>query len=237
MSDAMRAILREVDDTMPGLAARLYGEVERHLGERVIDAGAGVGLYCGMLLDHGKQVVALESDSTLLPALRSRLEPRGGAVYACDLAAPEGLPDFAPADSAICINVAEHVENDARALRNLGQRVKQQGRLIILVPAHPWLYNRLDAAVAHWRRYTRQRLLDTLTESGWRVDDVRYFNSISIPAWFITGTVLRRDVPGRSLTRLAGAAMPVMNWLDKRLARGRVGISLVAVASNVAAGS
>jgi SAM-dependent methyltransferase len=228
----MRRALADVDSTMPELAAYLYDEIAQYLGGRVIDAGAGVGLYSRILLEHGKHVVALEGDPELVPALQTRLGPGGSEVYRCDLAAPEGLPEFASAESAVCINVAEHIRDDTQALRNIRERVAPGGKLVILVPAHPWLYNQLDKAIAHFRRYTRGSLLTLLDRSGWRADSITYFNSLSIAPWFITGTVFRKDVPGSSLIRLGGVVMPLMNWVDRNVARGKVGISLVAVATN-----
>jgi len=232
MFEDMRRGLRDVDSSMPELSAWVYRRIEQHLGHRVIDAGAGIGTYSELLQEHGKQVVALEADPELVPDLRSRLEPSGGEVYACDLAAPEGLPNFEPADSAICINVAEHLDDDRQGLLNVRERVLPGGKLFIFVPAHPWLYNRIDKAAGHFRRYQRRELADRLVESGWQLEGLTYFNCFSIPLWFIAGTVLRRDMPGTSLMRLAGTIMPLLDWLDRTLSRGKAGVSLIAVARN-----
>jgi SAM-dependent methyltransferase len=231
MTAVLRRSLADVDATMPGLARFLYSQIRRELGHRVIDAGAGVGLFTRILSEDGRRVVALEGDPELLVSLRSRVAS-WGEVYSCDLAATSGLPSFDACDSAICINVAEHIRDDRRALVNLRQRVVPGGRLVILVPAHPWLYNELDRAIGHYRRYTRESLERLVAESGWKLESTNYFNALSILPWFVTGSIFRRGAPGSSLIRLGGGVMPLITSVDRYVTRGRIGISLVAIATN-----
>jgi 2-polyprenyl-3-methyl-5-hydroxy-6-metoxy-1,4-benzoquinol methylase len=232
MNSTVRQTLSRVDDTMPDLAVYLYSQIAHFLGDRVIDAGAGVGSYSRLMQGDGKQVVALEGDPQLAMILRSRLTNEGDEVYECDLGDTNGLPEFAPAQSAVCINVAEHVKYDDLALRNLRERVTPGGSLVLGVPAHPWLFNGLDRCVGHYRRYTREGLISLLARTGWKTQSITYFNALSILPWFVSGTLLRRNTFDPSLISVAGVVMPAMNWFDAHVARGRIGISLVAVATN-----
>jgi SAM-dependent methyltransferase len=143
-----------------------------------------------------------------------------------DLSAAASLPDFAPADSAICINVIEHIEDDKQALRNIRERLTPDGKLIVLVPAHPWLFNSLDEAVGHFRRYTRDTLTASLTAGGWKIEKLMYFNSFSIPAWILSGN---KETPGSTMTKVGSALMPLLSWFDRNIARGSFGISLIAI--------
>jgi len=226
--------LQEFEEAMPSFAGYMYRRVSKYLGTRVLDAGAGAGTYGEMLLNEGRQVVAIESDPALLQVLHSRLDGPGAEVYGGDLASPDGLPSFEAVDSSICLNVLEHIEDDRKALANIRERLRPGGTLVVLVPAHPVLYNHIDKAVGHYRRYRRAQLLDTLRQTGWQVGEITYFNAPSILAWFIAGKVLRKDVPGKSLSRFGDTLMPFLNWIDKNLIRGSLGISLIAVATKPA---
>ena len=102
-----------------------------------------------------------------------------------------------------------------------------------LVPAYPWLLNKMDRAIGHFRRYGRDDFLRRLEEAGWKVERVIRFNAFGIPGWFVAGSVLRRTTPGRGLFRVFDALVPLFAFLERTVARGRVGLSLVAVCRRV----
>lgn len=222
--------LGDIEQALPRFARWMYSTVRGALGESVLDAGAGIGTHTELLLQDGRSVVALEAHPLFAERLRQKFEGNPKvAVYEWDLAHPEGLPPFAAVDSALCLNVLEHILDDVRALRNIRDRVRPGGALLALVPAYPWLYNTLDRAIGHERRYTRSQFLRTLEASGWSAQRCFYFNVFGIPGWFVSGSVLRRTNPGRDLTRLYDALIPVLSRVERALIRGRMGLSLVAV--------
>jgi len=224
------AALSDIEQALPRFARWMYRTVSSELGQRVLDAGAGLGTHTELLLEDGRSVVALESDAGFVEHLRRRFQgnPRV-SVYHGDLARPGGLADFAQVDSALCLNVLEHIEDDVRALTNLRERVRPGGTLAVLVPAHRWLYNNLDRAIGHHRRYSRARFLEVLEAGGWSVERCFYFNVFAIPGWFVSGSLLRRTNPGRDLTRLYDFLIPVLSRVESALFRGRLGMSLVAI--------
>ena len=172
-SESLAGALREMEATMPRFAHWMYDAVRSGLGQRVVDAGAGIGAYTELLLADGREVVALE----YLPAFAAEIERRFGdkpkvTVIQADLGDPDGLPEFPPGDSIICLNVLEHVEDDLQALRNIRERVKRGGRLFILVPAYAWLFNSMDRAVGHHRRYRKGELVSRLEAADWEVERV-----------------------------------------------------------------
>lgn len=228
-SEAQLANLNGIEEQIPAFTAYLYQTIAPYTGKRVLDAGAGTGTYSELLAKDGKQVIALEGMPSYVETMQARF--KGDAkveVVDGNLSSAESLPDFAPAASAICINVIEHIEDDKQALRNIRERLTADGKLIVLVPAHPWLFNSLDEAVGHYRRYTRDTLQAALTGSGWKIEKLTYFNSFSIPAWILSGN---KETPGSVMTKVGSALMPVLSWFDRNIARGAVGISLIAIAT------
>ncbi|MEO1203164.1 MAG: class I SAM-dependent methyltransferase [Pseudomonadota bacterium] len=157
------------------LAARNYNAwltdtVSRNLsGARVLDFGAGQGLFARRLRDRGIVVECLEPDVELQRALE-----RDGLRVFSELSAV-GNESF---DSVYSLNVLEHIENDADALKRLFALLRPGGRLILYVPAFMVLYSEMDRLVGHFRRYRRAGLVDKVTSAGFSVQAVRYVDSL-----------------------------------------------------------
>ena len=221
--------LVDIEEAMPQFARWLYGMVRSDLGERVLDAGAGIGTYSGLMIEDGRSVVSLESVPQFVAWMRVRFAgDQRVTVLDADLAATTGLPAFELVDSAVCLNVLEHVEDDVLALRNMRERVAPGGRLIALVPAHPGLFNTMDRHLGHFRRYTRRNFVARLADGGWVVERSFYVNLFGVPGWFVAGSLLKRRSPGRDLAAVFDRLLPIFAVIERTLARGALGLSLVA---------
>ena len=51
------------------------------------------------------------------------------------------------------MHVLEHIKNDKKEIAKATKRLKKNGYLIFIVPAHPKIYSELDKLVGHYRRY------------------------------------------------------------------------------------
>jgi SAM-dependent methyltransferase len=132
-------------------------------------------------------------------------------------------------DSVVCLNVLEHVEDDRLAVRNMRDALAPDGRLILLVPAHPGLFCALDEDVGHYRRYSQDQLRQVLDDAGMQVERLFPFNFWGLFGWWLNGVVLRRRrLPGEQLS-LFGRLSPLL-ILAERLLRPPVGLSFIAVA-------
>ncbi len=215
-------------------AARNYNAwlLERarpHLGPRVLDAGAGTGTFTERLAGLAREVVAVEPDPALLPALHARLGASPGVRIVEALL--DELPEVGlePVDAVVCFNVLEHVEDDVGALRALREVLLPGGKLLLLVPAHERLYGEIDRAVAHVRRYARPALGRTLVEAGYAVDTLRYVNPVGAAGWLVSSRLLRQhDVPKGGLA-LYDRFVPILRLVDAL--RLPFGLSLWAVAT------
>jgi SAM-dependent methyltransferase len=149
----------------------LLNTVRRHAPPqaRILDFGAGGGQFAAPLAGLGLDVTALEPDQLL----QQRLRAQGLRV----VASTQELPDTS-FDYIYTLNVLEHIEDDAAALRSLHAKLTEDGRLLIYVPAFPVLYTSMDARVGHVRRYTRDTLMARVTAAGFRIDRVAYADSI-----------------------------------------------------------
>lgn len=205
----------------------LFDRVSPWVGDRVLEIGAGVGNLSVFVVDR-ERVVLSDVDAYYLERLRERFARRPNvAVTALRLPAVDAGLAAERFDTVICLNVLEHVEDDRGSLAAMRQLLQPRGRLVLLVPALPWLYGTLDEALGHFRRYSPAELVAKSREAGFRVRHLEYFNLAGIPGWWFAGRVLgRRLIPAAALTSY-DALVPLFRL--ETLLPWRVGQSLIAV--------
>jgi glycosyltransferase involved in cell wall biosynthesis len=209
---------------------RWMGDVLRpFIGTQVLEIGAGIGnltrLFCPRDLYTVTDVNPLYLDY-LARTFRGRPYVD---VRKCDLA---DARDFEALhgryDTVVCLNVLEHVPDEAAALVNLHRALQPGGRAIVLVPQGPSLHGTLDEVLGHVRRYSRATLGDALARAGFEVERMFDFNRATTPAWWFNGRVLRRRHFGRVQLKIVNHSVWLMRRLDAVLPWQ--GTSLVAIA-------
>lgn len=142
----------------------------------MLEVGCGSGGNLDLLSGFGR-VDAIEQDATARATARARsgLGVRAGALPH-DLPVPDG--DY---DLVALLDVLEHVEEDRASLEAIGRKLRSDGRLLITVPAMPWLWSAHDAVHHHKRRYTRASLSATIAAAGLQVERIGYFNGFLFP--------------------------------------------------------
>lgn len=202
----------------------------RALGERIVEAGAGIGTVSDLVLRRAspRRMLLIEPAENNIPELHRRFDDDTRVrVHHGYL---EDIGDVAAADTVIAVNVLEHVERDAEFLSAANRILAPGGALLILVPAMPALYGSLDKAFDHYRRYTRSGLEQSLRTAGFEIETLHYLNSVGVAAWFAAGRVLRRTTLGRAQVRFYDRW--VIPWLRRIESRFHppVGQSLLAIA-------
>jgi SAM-dependent methyltransferase len=192
--------------------------IRDHVGNRVLEVGSGLGNISGHL--GGRQLLVVSDISeSYLDFLRRRFAGNSRIRvirYDLEEGAREDLVRLR-LDTVICLNVLEHVRDDAAALRGLAGLLAPGSRLILLVPAHQALYSSLDRHLQHHRRYNRRQLLRLLRDSGFVVDRIASFNLLGAIGWWLNGRVLRRKIlPGGQLRlfNLATRLVRLERWLQ-----------------------
>ena len=201
-----------------------------YVGDRVLEIGAGIGTLTGQFIPR-EFYLASDINPSYLSYLRSYSI---GKPYLRVRNLNAGTPsDFAGLegkfDTALMINVLEHVPDEQVALANIRSSLMPGGRAVILVPQHPALYGTLDRALDHRERYTRESLQRGLERAGFRVERIFDFNRFSVPGWWLNGKVIRRKTFSRVQLKVLQMSMPILRRLDGILPWG--GLSLIAVAT------
>ncbi len=206
----------------------MFRQLAPHLGQRVLEIGAGIGNLTRYLVGR-ELVVATELNPRYVRILANTFEHHTRVeALSLDLTSfdPTGLQGRR-LDTVLCLNVLEHVQDDRGALRRLFDTLVPGGRLILLVPAHRRLYGSIDRAIHHVRRYERAELIERLAEAGFQVDHVAFFNRAGVFGWYLNSVLLRRTrVPGVQL-RLQNLLVPLLR--AESALRVPFGLSLIAV--------
>ncbi|MEX0966420.1 MAG: class I SAM-dependent methyltransferase [Bacteroidia bacterium] len=79
-------------------------------------------------------------------------------------------------DLLIASDVLEHIEAEEKALQEWNRVLKPGGQAIIFVPAFQWMWSGHDEVNHHFRRYTRNELVEKLMQNGFRVTRSSYWN-------------------------------------------------------------
>jgi len=224
--------LAETLDNLDGAdnyAAWIFEQVEPHLGDAVLEVGAGHGTFTEILSARGARVVATDVSQRCADVLRERFagDERVTVVHG-GADAVAGLPPF---DSAVLINVLEHIPDDDGALSDLATTLKPGGRLILWVPAFQLLYSDFDRKIGHHRRYRKGELRAQLTRAGYEVAEIRYVNSVGALAWLVVARLMHRAPTGGASVKIYDSYfVPVLKRLEGR--RGApFGQSVFAVAT------
>lgn len=149
----------------------------------VCEVGAGTGTTTKVLCDGTSQRwVGLEPDPALVDQFKQRIESEPLPMPVdIRVATLSDVPENEVFDTIIYIDVLEHIEDDRGELENAAGHLKPQGRIVVLCPAHPWLYSPFDEALLHYRRYNR-RMYREVTPHKLRLDECYYLDAVGLLA-------------------------------------------------------
>ena len=185
-----------------------------YLGLRVAEVGAGNGSFSKLLLNTNIQHLhCYEPSPNLLPALQKNLEKESRVSIVNDVFNAE--TPICPFDAIVYVNVLEHIEEDLQELINARQALAKGGKLMIFVPALPWLYSEFDKSIGHFRRYTRNGLNDIVSKAGYTVLKIHYFDMLGVIPWYLNFTLLKRTLNNSKVALYDRVAVPVSQHIEK----------------------
>ena len=201
-----------------------------HVRGRVLDVGAGLGASARLFAKNPglESWLALEPDADLAAQMRAGAPdeyPPGFEVAQGTLATMVGERQF---DTIVYIDVLEHIEGDREELAQAARRLAPGGRIVVLSPAHGFLYSPFDAAIGHVRRYNRASLRAAVPE-GFEVERMQYLDSVGLLASLGNRLLLRAAQPSPwQIAAWDGWMVPPSRLLDPLLFN-RVGKTIFAV--------
>jgi SAM-dependent methyltransferase len=169
-------------------------QVRPHLGRRVLEVGAGNGANTPYLNTTGAEWLCLEPDGKMAQSLAARVT--SGAVVASGVISGKitDVPDTPSFDSIVYIDVLEHIEDDAAELAQAARRLHDGGKIVMLGPAHSWLFSDFDRSIGHFRRYSTRSIM-ALRCSDLELISVRQLDVVGVFASLANRLALKQSLP------------------------------------------
>jgi SAM-dependent methyltransferase len=189
--------------------------VRPHVRGRVLEVGAGHGTFSPLLAETASDLLITEPSERAAELLRERFRdlPNSSVVQA-DL---EAAIASGPFDTAVLINVLEHIADDDQALAHLHAALAPGGRLVLFVPAYELLFSAYDRSIGHFRRYRRAELVRKVERAKLRVVDARYVNAIGFFGWLVTAKLLgARPTQSKLVRPYDRVAVPISRAIESR---------------------
>jgi 2-polyprenyl-3-methyl-5-hydroxy-6-metoxy-1,4-benzoquinol methylase len=211
-----------IDDQRRMSQARNYfgwqGRLVRpEIGPRVIEVGCGLGNFTEMLLDRDA-LLALDKEEGCIECLQQKYRDYPNVrAFLCDAeddAQFSTLAAFA-ADSCVCLNVLEHVKDDAGLLGRLASVLAPGGTIVLIVPAFRSLYGPIDLHLGHCRRYTMPAVRELAAAAGLGVKKAHYMNAVGFFGWWLNSHILRREAQSAKQIELFDKfVVPFSSWME-----------------------
>jgi SAM-dependent methyltransferase len=195
-----------------------------HIDGDVVEVGAGIGGTTALLgtAPH-RSWLCLEPDPTFAEQLRTRVAegalPMRPEVHTGFL---EDLPADRRFDTILYIDVLEHIAGDRLELAHAASRLRAGGRIVVLCPAHDWLYSQFDRALGHYRRYEKGQL-EALCPEGLAVVESFYLDAVGVLVSLGARLTGRRQPSAGQVAFWDKAVIPFSRiadaWLGRRLGK------------------
>ncbi|HEU0054526.1 MAG TPA: class I SAM-dependent methyltransferase [Longimicrobium sp.] len=234
MTETQAAVVYEGRDLEAMSFARNYhrwivDEIATYLGRAVAEVGAGSGSLSELLLgERIERLVAVEPSAEMYPLLARRLAGEARAETHHGLFAEVAPRLEGTLDSAVYVNVLEHVEDDLGELRLVHRALRPGGHVVVFVPALQWLYSDFDASIGHHRRYHREPLGNLLRNAGFQVERLHYFDAAGILPWLVFFRLMRRRLGAGDVGAYDRVAVPLVRAVETRV-RPPLGKNLLAI--------
>lgn len=199
----------------------------------VLEIGGGLGATARVLCsDQAQSWTSVEPDPALAARMRADFEKQP-LPSKSPAEVIVGTIDDAPAgkryDAAIYIDVLEHIEDDRAELLRARDRLKPGGHLVVLCPAHQYLFTPFDAAIGHFRRYSRKTMAKVGEVEGLTRQKLFYLDSVGMLASLANRLFLKASMPTLKQIQFWDSKLVPPSRLLDPLTFFRVGKSVIGV--------
>ena len=167
-----------------------------YFGKNILEVGAGIGTNTLLLSpEHSAKWLCLEPDPNLAKLLTAQVAALPNRErFSVQIGDISALPPRATFDTILYIDVLEHIEDDGGELARVAKHVAPGGNLIVLSPAHQWLFSEFDKSIGHFRRYTT-KMLKALNPPGLVLRKAFYLDAIGLFASLANRLLLKQSLP------------------------------------------
>jgi len=206
-------------------------KVAPYVKGEVLEVGAGIGGTTAVLIPKCTYTswLSLEPDKNLAEQIKINKDiPDDKKTITILNGLITDIPKNKKFDTIIYIDVIEHIEDDRQELKLAHDRLKPEGILIVLVPAHNWLFSPFDKAVGHYRRYNKSRLKSSVPEMM-KKERLFYLDSGGLIASIFNKLWLKQSIPTKIQINLWDRLIVPFSKISDVLIGFLIGKSLIGI--------
>ncbi len=136
---------------------------------KIVDFGSGTGFFATAIAQKtASKIDCIEISENLYPYYKNKP----------NLLLHRSLSEINDhsADIIYSFNVLEHIEDDISYIKLFQKKLKENGVLILYLPAFMCLYSALDEKIGHYRRYNKKELIEKLGDD-FQIKTLQYADS------------------------------------------------------------
>lgn len=210
--------------------------IKPYIGNSVVEVGAGSGSFSKQLLAlKPKKAVLVEPAKNMYILLKQNAREnafQSTQVITINKYLVDAQKEVAAEkpDTFIYINVFEHIEDDLTELKMIKTMLKKGGYIIIFVPALQVLFSEFDESIGHFRRYSRNRVIQLANDAGLEIVQTRYMDFIGMLPWFVSFKLMKRKTLTPDLIEIYDKfGVPVIRTIEG-IVRAPIGKNVLLVA-------
>jgi SAM-dependent methyltransferase len=201
--------------------------IKKYLQGSILEVGFGLGNFTNKLSKFGG-VWAIDLEQEYVKKMNG-MKKRNIVYGFGDIEKGKYFFGRKVFETIICFNVLEHIGSDEKAIENIYNLNKNNGYFVSIVPAHKILYSKLDKEIGHFRRYGIAQYSKKLTDQGFKIIDVRYFNWWGFFGWLIFVKLMGKKQMPLTPVKIFDKLGSVFLWLEK-IIKPPFGLSVLAIA-------
>ncbi len=212
----------------------MYDTINPYCKGNILEIGSGIGNISQFFIENNQTITVTDIRDNYCEILTKKFSPHNNlkGILNMDLTHPNFDIEYqhllATFDSVFALNVVEHIEDDNLAISNCYKLLKNNGNLIILVPAYQFLYNQFDVELEHYRRYTLKQLGNIFKNNSFKLINSQYFNLAGILGWYVSGKLQKNKSIPKDQMSLYNTLVPIFKLFDK-LSLNKAGLSVIQV--------
>ncbi len=223
---------------LPNYRHYQYDLVKKYLGKEVLEVGTGDREFTRLLQEKNLEMqrcVSIEPSKSFFTAFSKKIFPSMFTFLHMDLftMTKRKYGDF---DTILFIHVLEHIKEDKKALDHVYTLLKPGGRVVIIVPAMPFLFSDHDRSLGHYRRYTKTSMKRIIDTKKFIIEDMWYQDILGMIGSFLYFKLrkIRLQTPkGKNLVQTHGQfydryIIPFERFMEK-IIRFPLGLTLTVI--------
>jgi len=163
-----------------------YLDIKDKNDSEILDIGCGLGQIFPILRKFG-HVEGIEKNSNFVKVLKNKYPD----IEIHNTKFPNPILDNKKFDLISMFDFLEHVNSPLNILRAANNILKNDGLLLVTVPAYNWMWSKIDEISHHYRRYDKNTLRIEIEKEGFECIYSSYFMTILFPLVFIYRKIIQ----------------------------------------------